>query len=196
MKMRTRLTMARYGRGLSPLLLVTLTALLPFGTLASDCQVTLSRPVVDYGRMTPGEGQKALRGSLYALSENEVVASAYCTSPQKMALFFSGTPKDGGFLFGGSGLLGVEAAQATLDGKSVKLGKTPGQGVIALSGTAGDSAVVSNNDGLVPVINQTPQSGQRFSVVLTLKPLMNASGLKPADQTLLKSDLNIRVDTE
>ncbi|MGR7464476.1 hypothetical protein ACU60T_25275 [Klebsiella aerogenes] len=188
--------MAGYGRGLSQLLLVAIAAQLSSGALASDCQVTLSRPVVDYGHLTPGDGQKAIRGSLYALSESEVVVSAYCAMPQEMALFFSGTPKDGGFLFGSNGVLGVEASQATLDGASVKLGKTSGQRVVALSGSAGDRVVVSNNDGLVPVINQALQEGQRFSVVLRLKPLMNASGLKPADQTLLKSDLNIRVDTE
>lgn len=183
----------RHGQILSALML---SLILPGLAVASDCQLTLSRPVVDYGRLTPGEGEQAVRGNLYPLGENEVVVSAYCATPQKMALFFSGTPKGKGFLFGDNGVLGVVASQATLDGRVVRLGKTPGQGVVALTGNAQAQTVVSNNDGLAPVINQTLQSGQRFSVVLKLKPLMNAAGLKPADQTLLKSDLHIRVDTQ
>lgn len=180
---------------------VTTGLLLLWGVLsatvrAEDCQVTLSRPVVDYGRLTPGEGQKPVRGSLYPLSENDVVVSAYCNAPQKMALFFSGSAREGGFLFGERGLLNVEASQATLDGKRVRLGKTPGQGVVALSGAAGDKMVVRNNDGLVPVTGSEVGSGQQFQVTLTLKPLLNAGGLKPADQTLMKSDLMVRVETE
>jgi len=163
---------------------------------ASDCRVTLSRPVVDYGKWVPGEDSGPNRGNIYPLNENDVVVSALCSEPQKMALFFSGTPRDGGFLFGDKGVLAVEASQPMLDGKSVRLGKSAGQGVLSIEGGSEEKVIVRNNDGLMPVSDRQVVTGQQFQVTLKLKPVMNASGLKPADQTLIKSALNIRVEVE
>jgi len=163
---------------------------------AVDCRVTISRPVVDYGRLVPGEEHRAIKGSLYPLEENDVVVSAFCSEPQKMTLFFGGNTTGGGFLFGDKGVLVVEATQALLDGKSVRLARTAGQGVLKNNGASEDNLIVTGNDGVVPVSDSLVVSGQQLQVTLKLKPLMNASGLKPADQTLLKSELTVRVESE
>jgi len=180
--------------------LIALLALLPGSGVssawASDCQVTLSRPVVDYGKWVPGEENGPNRGNIYPLSENNVMVNAFCSEPQKMALFFSGTPRDGGFLFGDKGVLAIEAYQSTVDGKHVRLGKSAGMGGVSVEGGAEEKVIVRNNDGLMPVNDQQVVVGQQFQVLLKLKPVLNASGLKPADQTLIKSALNIRVEVE
>lgn len=184
------------SRFLPMAVLAMLQATLLSSVQAADCRVTLSRPLVDYGKLVPGEGLHAMKGSLYPLNEDDVVVSAFCSEPQKMGLFFSGSPQEGGFLFGNNGVLFVAARQATLDGKSVRLGKSAGQGVLNMTGTAQEMVVVQNNNGLLPIIDQEVASGQQFRVTLRLKPLMNAAGLKPADQTLIKSNLSILVVTE
>jgi hypothetical protein len=163
---------------------------------ADDCQVTLSRPVVDYGRWVPGEGDHPARGSLYTLDESDVVVTAFCSTPRKMALFFTGVARDDGFLFGDRGSMTVEAFQPLLDGRRVRLGKSAGQGTVNTQGAPEDRVIVHNNDGLAPVDDGLTAAGQQIQVTLRLKPQVSTGGLKPADQTLVKSALNIRVEAE
>lgn len=165
--------------------------LLPAFARASDCQVTVSRPVVDYGKLVP----ESIHGGTKPLTESVVTVNASCDAPRKMALFFSGSARGGDFLFGDRGVMTVEVSQATLDGKSVRLGKTV-PGGMRPAGESTDRTAVHNGDGVMPVSGGSAAEGQQLQLTLTLTPRMVSGELRPADQQLLTSNLSVRVETE
>lgn len=165
-------------------------------SFASDCRVTLSRPLVDYGKLVPEQAEQFNNGSVYPLTESNVLINAFCSEPKRISLAFSGMTKNGLISFGDNGFVAIEAFQATLDGKHVQLGKTTGPGNMLLTGPSREHAVVLNNTSLVPVGGQSIIEGQQFQVTLKLKPVMNLRGLKPSDQSLMKSDLHVQVISE
>jgi hypothetical protein len=176
------------------LLLLAMTLCIPVVYAQSQCSVTLSRPVVDYGHISQQELHEYRKG-WYRLGENSVIASVWCDSPQKIAIFISGKTKGKEFQFGDEGKLLIVASQATLDGHSVQLGKTSGAVPFITQLPGHNQLPVSSGDGLLPIKNEDIPSGQKYSIELKLSPQIDSTQHKTTDNTNYTSDLHIQIAT-
>lgn len=165
-------------------------------SFASECRVTSSRPVVDYGKLVPGQEEHLAKGNMYPLNERNIVVNAFCSEPKKISLLFNGMTKNGVFNFGENGFVTIEASQAILDGKHVLLGNIRDRGNMSFTGALKDRVVILNNTHLVPVSGSSVLIGQQFQLMLKIRPMMNVRGLNPSDQTILRSSVNIEIITD
>lgn len=161
----------------------------------ADCQVSLSNANVSYGQIKQEDVIKH-PGQLTALNERNIQLNAVCDTPQKMAIFVTGSAVDKGFRFANNSLMTVEASNATLDGKSVRLGLTSSHKPFSVADAQNASVMLSNNQGLLPLDGATVGLGQQFSVTLTLKPMVSAQDTKVRDKTTLESRVLFTVETE
>lgn len=167
-----------------------------FSSMAqATCQLSLSRPEVKYGAIRDKDftGQHK---RWKTLSEREVQLNAICDMPVKMAIFSQGGLKDDGFRFASDSVMLVGASNATLDGKSVMLGKTKMHGSFVLSNKASDKKLLRDNEGIMPVSGNDILEGQQFSVTLTIRPALSTRDMDVTDKTTLESNLHFNVETE
>jgi hypothetical protein len=177
------------------LLLGIILSLISYYSFA-DCQVSLSQRDVKYGKIQGSDISKTVK-NWSSLTERSVKLIAYCTQPEKMALFFIGkTGENGAFSFGDQSGLIIEASSATLDGHSVTLSHTDIHGSFTPMGYTGSKLPLRANQGLIPVRGGQVLAGQEFSVNLTLKPVMKTHQLAVKDKYELSSHINIHVETE
>ena len=177
------------------LALVLLTAAISQAALA-DCQVTISQPEVNYGKIKRSDMTSTAQ-QWNALPERTVQLTVWCPQPQKMALFFEGNSGDkGAFVFGDQSAMMVVASQATLDGNAVSLNHTDSHGVFGINGETRDKQLVKAHQGLLPVRGDQVMSGQQFSMLLTLKPAMRKSELSVKDSHEMESNIQIQLETE
>lgn len=176
------------------LMVFTVSAMFCAPACYSQCQVEASRPVIDYGRLNISDIQQSHKRWV-SLDENDVMVTALCSEPKQMALLFTGDTDGKGFRFGEHGTVSVVAGSATLDGRQVKLGKSHTVGYFqdVLIGKA--NRLILNNTQLLPVDNGTSLSGQQFSVMLRLTPVLKANNSSLTDSQELSSALNIKVLT-
>jgi len=165
------------------------------GAALADCQVSLSNANVSYGQVKQEDVIKH-SGQLTALNERNIQLNAVCDTPQKMAIFVNGSAVDKGFRFANNSLMTVEASNATLDGKSVRLGLTSSHKPFNVSDAQNDHVLLSSNQGLLPLEGATVATGQQFSVTLTLKPMISTQDTQVRDQTTLESRVLFTVETE
>lgn len=162
----------------------------------ADCQVSLSQRDVKYGKIQQSDTSKTVK-QWSSLSERSVKLIAYCTQPEKMALFFIGKSGENGvFSFGDHSGLIIEASSAMLDGQPVTLSHTAIHGSFTPMGYTGSKVPVRANQSLIPVRGGQVLSGQEFSVNLILKPVMKTQQLAAQDKYDLASHINIHVETE
>lgn len=165
------------------------------GAALADCQVSLSNANISYGQVKQEDVIKH-PGQLTALNERNVQLNAVCDTPQKMAIFLNGSTVGKGFRFANNSLMTVEASNATLDGKSVRLGLTSSHKPFNVSDAQNDHVQLGNNQGLLPLEGATVATGQQFSVTLTLTPMVSAQDTQVRDKTTLESRVLFTVETE
>lgn len=165
------------------------------GAAQATCQLSLSRPEVKYGAIRNKDftGQHK-RWKM--LRERQVQLNAICDTPVKMAIFSQGGAQDDGFRFASDSVMLVGASNATLDGKSVMLGKTTTHGSFVLSNKASDKKLLRDNEGIMPANGNNVLEGQQFSVTLTIRPALSTRDMDVNDKTTLESDLHFNVETE
>lgn len=180
--------MKKYLTGLALMLLFS-------GFAQAQCQLSLSRAEINYGKVHDGD-YSGQHNRWKTLNDRNVQMTAICDSPVKMAIFAQGGTQDDGFRFGTDSIMLVAASNATLDGIPVMLGKTISHGPFTLNGTASDKKLLRDNEGLVPVSGEQILEGQQFSVMLTVRPALSDRDTQVSDKTKAESDLHFYIDIE
>lgn len=176
--------------------LLSLSMLSVSATSLADCSVSVSDSTVDYGRISRSDVNN-LHGDWYGLDERDVRINAFCSEPQNMALFISDGSGLRGFRFGESGNIIITARQAMLDGHAVDLGKTNIHGdFIPMGNKNRRTALVLNNDGLLPVRGGEVATGQQFSLMLHLKPTLKSGHVYSSDEDELLTNLSVQLDVQ
>ncbi|WP_312816238.1 hypothetical protein [Atlantibacter subterraneus] len=165
------------------------------GNALADCQLTLSRPDLDYGKVRNKDYSGQLK-RWKTLNDRQVQLTAVCDSPVRMAVFTHGGEQDDGFRFASDSVVLVAASNATLDGNPVMLGKTSSHAPFINSGSPGDKNMLRNNEGLLPVSGETILAGRQFSITLTVRPALSERDTEVKDKTTLESHLHFNVETE
>lgn len=164
------------------------------GFAHSECQLSLSRPEVNYGKVHEKDfsGQHKRWKTLH---EREVRLTAVCDEPAKMAIFGQGSANDGGFRMASDSLMLVKVTEASLDGKPVLLSKTHDHSVFLPEGSASDKKLWRDNEGMVPMSGSSVAEGKAFSMVLTILPALSTRDTEVRDKTTLESNLHFTVET-
>lgn len=170
-------------------------ALLFSGLAQAECQLTLSRAELSYGKVHDSD-YSGQHKRWKTLNDRDVQLTAVCEAPVKMAVFVQGGSQDEGFRFASDSVVLIAASNATLDGRPVSLGKTISHSPFMLSGTGNDKALLRDNEGLVPVDGEQIMEGQQFSVTLTVRPALSERDTQVRDNTRLESDLHFTVENE
>lgn len=165
--------------------------LLPLKSQAamSDCHLTQSTPVIDYGQLPPASGHPSQ--TTLTLSERTVTVTVDCPQPQRVVLFFDGDRLAGqDFGFGEQGTVRVRVSSGTVDGRRVSLARwhkdaLPEERLTVLTG-----------DGMVWKEGLTSVSGSLFSVVIGVEPTLQAHSLRPRDITTLEGRIRLRLETD
>lgn len=176
--------------------LTLLAGLFSASAARAECEVSVSDTTVDYGNLSNSE-IISHRGGVYMLDEREVRVNAICSEPQAMALFISDDSGQRRFRFGDNGDILISAQQAVLDGKSVDLGKTLTHVSLFPKQERNRKKVwVLNDEGLLPVRNGEVAVGQRFSVLLHIRPALNPGQQHAQDQENLLANLIVQLENQ
>jgi hypothetical protein len=162
---------------------------------SADCQVSISQHDVNYGQIRRSDIVNTVK-QWSSLADRQIHLLAYCTEPQKMALFFDGKTGEQTFAFGDNSRLIVTADHAMLDGKVVQLNHTANHDIFVSAGRTSAEHPVRAGQGLMPVSGSEVLMGQQFSVTLTLKPMLNRSELSTRDRRDLSSAIQISVESQ
>ncbi|EOW6795535.1 hypothetical protein ACOZ17_002619 [Cronobacter sakazakii] len=165
------------------------------GLAHAECQLTLSRPALNYGKVHEKDfsGQHKRWKTLH---EREVRITALCDAPTKMAIFGQGGANDDGFRMASDSLMLVKASDASLDGKPVLLGKTHSHSAFVPEGSGSDKKLWRDNEGLLPMSGAGVAEGKEFSMTLTILPALSARDTQVTDKTTLESNLHFTVETQ
>jgi hypothetical protein len=174
---------------------ITLLTLIFSPAIMANCQVSLSKHDVSYGQIKQTDTVATVK-QWSTLDDRQLQLIAYCSEPQKIALFFDGKMGDQAFSFGDKSRLIVTASHATLDGKAVQLNHTTNHGQFMPMGKIVDEHPVRAGQGLIPVQGGEVLVGQQFSLTLTLKPTLVHSEFNVKDKTDLSSHIQVSVETE
>ncbi|HEM6631437.1 TPA: hypothetical protein U2I12_004148 [Citrobacter farmeri] len=162
----------------------------------AECQLSLSHPTLNYGKVHDKDYTSQYK-RWKTLNDREVQLTAICDTAEKMAIFVQGGEQDDGFRFATDSIVLVEAANATLDGHSVMLGKTTSHAPFALNGQGSNKMVLRDNDGLLPLSGNRILEGKQFSVTLTVRPALSDRDTTAVhDRTTLESNLHFTVETQ
>ncbi|WP_153787554.1 DUF1120 domain-containing protein [Pseudomonas sp. EMN2] len=155
--------------------------LLPSYSHAEDCQVSVSQPVVDFGRFNrttlKAQAQQLMLGT------RNLGLTVSCPRPQDLTLFFRAPMLDGTrFGLGDQGSYSLRLEQAQLDGLPVELGrlKAPGQAPVA-SGPVLDWLPQTP---LAPLRDGRLAQGRLFSARLEVQGRADAAVLGKGDALL------------
>ncbi len=180
--------MKRYLTGLALMLLFS-------GLAQAQCQLSLSRAEINYGKVHDSD-YSGQHKRWKTLNDRDVQLTAICDAPAKMAIFVHGGDQDEGFRFGSDSVVLVAASSATLDGKQVMIGKTISHSPFALNGNASDKRLLRDNEGIVPVSGEQTLEGQQFSVMLTVRPALSDRDTQVNDKSKAESNLHFNVEME
>ncbi|MHA0273280.1 DUF1120 domain-containing protein [Enterobacter ludwigii] len=159
----------------------------------AECQIYLSTQSVSYGTMKPDDVVNQ-QEQWSMLPPRSLKLNVVCEKPEKMTVFANGSTLGKGFQFAANSLVLLEASEATLDGKAVKLALTETHTPISGTDIEADKLMLGNNRGFFPVNNGQAESGQQFSVTLTLSPMINIRDAHVPDKTQLESNITFNVD--
>ncbi len=172
-----------------------LAAVLFSGFTQAQCQLSLSRTELSYGKVHESD-YSGQHKRWKTLNDRTVQLTAICDAPAKMAIFAQGGAQDEGFRFASDSVMLVSASDATLDGKPVMIGKTVSHSPFLLNGAGGNKKLLRDNEGLVPVSGEHILQGQQFTVQLTVRPALSSRDTKVKDKSTLVSNLHFSVETE
>lgn len=171
--------------------LLTLIALCTTSAWAEECQITLSSPEVSFGSLKMDDVVNTQQG-WNQLPSREMTVNAWCQDKQKMAVFIQASAGEKGrFYFGDSSGLAVRVGNMVVDGESYSLAKTVDRSNFVIDGSAQQSLLLQNNNGVVAVNNGEAVSGQQMSFNVTLTPVINDNQFThTGDVTTLESNLS------
>lgn len=167
---------------------------LPGLTLAEDCQITLSQPIVDYKQLKRDDIVTSQQ-SWHKLPEREVTVNVFCPDKQKLAVLLQGNAGEKGrFRFGQNGGVAVKIDDMNVDGKSYTVGKTVDQLNFTPESGSPSPFYLRNDEAVVAVENNQAVTGQQMTFTATIFPVLNESAhSNNADQTTLESDLSWKI---
>ncbi|MFS6931415.1 hypothetical protein [Klebsiella oxytoca] len=171
---------------LAVFLLVTIPPL----TFADDCQITLSRQVVDYHQIRY-DSVVSSQQNWNKMPEKDIDVSVFCPEKQQIAtLVQGGAGQKGRFQFGPNGGIAIKVSNLTLDGKSYNVGKTTDRINFNPDIDNGSSIYIRNNEAIIAVEDDHVPSGQQLNFTVTIFPVLNDKAFTHiSDQTILESDL-------
>ncbi|EOC0419114.1 hypothetical protein ACI0Z1_003701 [Cronobacter malonaticus] len=172
-----------------------LAALLFSGFTQAECQLSLSRTELSYGKVHESD-YSGQHKRWKTLNDRNVQLTAICDVPVKMAIFAQGGAQEDGFRFASDSVMLVSASNATLDGKPVMIGKTVSHSPFLLNGAGSDKKLLRANEGLLPVSGEQILQGQQFTVQLTIRPALSSQDTKVKDKSTLESNLHFSIETE
>ncbi|WP_336284385.1 hypothetical protein [Citrobacter arsenatis] len=162
---------------------------LPLVPAFAECNLTVSRGVIDYGLIY--RKQIDSQSNTKEMPAMTVVANVVCDTPGKVALFAhtvgaAGSP----FRFAENGTLAIEAANALQNGQTVSLSQVVPGGWSMGGGPTRERVTLLDGQGVTPVENGIPVAVSNFSVTFTITPTLDRRDLSSRDQTLLATDIN------
>lgn len=162
-------------------LLCVLLVIPAMAACAGDCDVTLSTPTVDYGRLSRASMVAASSGELQ-LPPRMVALRLACSDSQDMTLFFRAAAADTSeFFFTAQGRFAVRMRDAVLDGEAVELGQVdPTQDALVRDGV---SLPWVPGQGLVPVKHGKVLSGRVFTAQVEIEARVNDRAMTVRDAT-------------
>lgn len=159
---------------------------------AAECNIYLSRPVVDYQNISSTDFSASYK-KWNALDTREVQVSTQCSEPVQIENVFSGFGTGKAFPMGEHSAVEIIASDAYLDGQPVSLGKDSSQGAFTLAHGSRQRVLILAGNSIVPVINGEIPTGQQLVYRLTIKPLINDADLHPKDQNQIESNISTSV---
>lgn len=159
------------------------------------CQLTISRPVLNYGRVHEKNYVAQFR-RWKILNERELQLTALCEEPAEIAIFTDGGDQPYGLRFATDSLLNVIATNALLDGKSVMLGKTLSHAPFVVRGITRDKKLILNHQGIMPMEGERIAKGRKFTVTLKIFPGLSEKDTAVKDSTTLEANLHFSVETQ
>lgn len=161
----------------------------------SDCQITISNPTIDYGRISQGELQDTHQGWA-DFEKREVQLNVSCASSRRIALLIAGEKEKTGFRFGSnSGHIDISMNEATLDGKAVGLSPVDNADVLTVSQPSASKIMLGSGSCISPASGVNRLAGKQFSATLTLSPSVQYKSQRVADETELISRVSVNVLT-
>ena len=147
----------------------------------SDCHIIQSKPVIDYGRLTPSQ----------TLNERMVTVTVNCVQPKRVGLFFDGDGQHGqDFIFGERGAIKVSVSSGVVDGRKTSLSRWN------KAMHSEDRLMVLAGDGIVWKDSAFAASGRLFSVVIGVEPTVPTQALRLRDITSLEGRISLRLKTD
>jgi hypothetical protein len=173
------------------LLLLLVSASPSFGA----CQITLSRPTLNYGHVHDKNYVGQFR-RWKTLSEREVQLTALCDKPTVMAIFTHSGDHPFGLRFASDSLIAAVATHAVLDGKPVQLGRTLRHTPFLVRGETRDKKLILNDRGILPMSGNRMLEGQKFTMTLKFIVALSERDTLVKDSTTLESHLRFSVETQ
>lgn len=161
-----------------------------FAQADDECQLTFSSPQVDFGQIKKEDVVKTQQ-AWHQISARQINASVHCSEKKVIALFVhANAGEQGRFLFGNGGGIAVRVSQMTVDGRSYNMAKTTDRASFTVAGSASDSLLIHNNEGIVAAENNVAMSGEQMNFTLNITPVLNDSQFSSiSDVTTIESDL-------
>lgn len=151
------------------------------GVQANDCQVQLSQPVVDYGKLNPSVLRAGAKASPKAsLGKRLLQLNVLCTDIKDMAVTFRGIAAGPlSYRLSNQGEFDLTLKDARLDGQPVLLGlvATPQE----TAGEIGRSVQLKPGHYVIPMRDQKVLSGKAFSMKVEVDSRLSVDGLMLRD---------------
>ncbi|MCS2155563.1 hypothetical protein MUU48_01125 [Scandinavium sp. H11S7] len=175
---------------------VTLTGILVFAgscQAESDCQITLSKPVIDLKTLRKDEVIKSAQG-WNQLQEQDINVSVFCPTSRNMAVFFGGRAGEKGrFKFGTQSGLSVNVSHLTLDGQRYEIARTQYPGNFSSFDSVAETQQIHSQQGIIAVSGNAVAPGQQMNFTLTLTPLLKDVEFMVTDKTTLSTGITLAV---
>lgn len=148
------------------------------GAYAADCQLLISNPDINYGRLNPTTIREV--AGRYPLASRQVSLSVHCLQSSDMTIRYNALPAgDGNYRFAEAGGYQLRLRDALLDGRPVQLGLLPAEG--QAPSLVNSSLVWEAGHHVVPVVEGVPVQGQTFSVTVDIDAWLARSDTQGGD---------------
>jgi hypothetical protein len=156
------------------------------------CRLLSGEPQIDYDTVTKGMLSPSTRvPSALSFGKRATALSAVCDVPSHIALTFRGQPGAAdAFRFGDQGVLTIQAVQAQLDGRPVRLRKLTAGGTAA--GT--DGLTIAPGD-TVMVAGAADVRGKQLLLQLSVEAALPTSAATPVTEQELNGTTTIELST-
>lgn len=162
---------------------------------SAECQLNISNPLLDYGRIATSGLQVSGAATSISLGKRSVILSVVCDHPSTISLVIKGEEAGAGQLkFSDGGAMTVRLSNAQLDGRSVELGKIP-SGLLQPS-EIGASVQLGDAQGAVPVSGQRVSQGSNFMVEANIEPVVPFSTTRVRNATTLQGQILFELQTK